>query len=406
MYFKLVSSHTGFGGTQNTAYASYRRYVWEDVYKVITGTITTPSQLSFVHNSGASTITGSRPSTGIYHITNAYKNTSSSASNDDYFISFYKRHHGYLQDNTNADMQRAVHIRSNGTYSFIPRMGTDLSDSVSGINNDFPNTQNGFLDASGTYDPSTVGLTPAQWHSIEGIVNDKVLVIRLNQSPYSSSYADMTFIMADQEYQSNYDTAQRATHQYHCPTVAIYHAEFNLEQNNTVGSTSTTAIRAGNNIGKVHMYGNTYPNGYTSNDNYSSHYTMGQYNTQVSYKSYNSLFPPPWYEMHGKSPLANGNKGFIMQPLLFNPQHGMSVTDGYDHLDHKEYGRLMGIWRTGDDTFFTGERVTDGDGNAYRAFRVYKTGSPTNAGTGFSNEWGYNKEHSRSAVYLFPEGGT
>ena len=66
----------------------------------------------------------------------------------------------------------------------------------------------------------------------------------------------------------------------------------------------------------------------------------------------------------------------------------------------------MGIWRTGDDTFFTGERVTDGDGNAYRAFRAYKVGSPTTSNTGFTYNWGYAQEHSRSAVYLFPESGT
>lgn len=407
MYFKLVTNGTNFGGANNLNYTSYKRFIWEDVYNLILGNITSTSGLnSTMFNQGASTITGSRPSTGIYHATNAYRNTTASATGDDYFIQFYKRHHGYLQDNTNADMQRAVHIRSEGTYSWTPRMGTDVSNSVTGINNDFPNSLNGFLDASSTYDPSTVGNTPAYWHSIEGIVNDKVFVIRLNQSQYNAAYADMTFIMADQEFHSNYDTAQRATHQYHCPTVAIYHAEFDLENNNTVGSTSTTSIRAGNHIGKVQHFGKHYPNGSNSSDSYSSSYTMGQYTTNTAYNAYNSLFPPPWYELHGTTPLADGNKGFVMQPLLYVPHVGMVYTHGSYHKDYKEFSRLMGIWRTGDDTFYTGERVTDGDGNAYRAFRVYKTGSPTTSDTGYTYNWGYSLEHSRSAVYLFPEGGT
>ena len=407
MYFKLVTDATTFGGAQNLNYNSNRRHFWEDVYDLILGNITSTSGLnSGIFNRGASTITGSRPSSGIYHAANANRNTTSSATNDDYFIQFYKRHHGYLQDNTNANMQRMVHIRSDSNYSWVPRMGTDGTNSATGINNDFPNSLNGFLDAGSSYDPSSALFTPHYWHSLEGIVNDKVLVLRLNCSPYSSSYTDMTFIMADQEYQSNYDTAQRASHQYHCPTVAIYHAEYNLENNNTVGSTSTTGRRAGNHIGKVQSFGKNAINGHNPSDSYISSYVMGQYTTNTSYDSYQSLLPPPWYEIHGTSPLANGNKGFIMQPLLHVPHHGMVNTNGGDHRDYKEFARLMGIWRTGDDTFYTGERVTDGDGNAYRAFRVYKTGSQTTSNTGYTYAWGYSLEHSRSAVYLFPEGGT
>ena len=407
MYFKLVSNGTSFGGPNNTNYASYRRYVLEDLRGVIMGSITSTSGLNTtVHNTSSSVITGTRPSTGIYHETGCNRNTSSSATSDDYFIQFYKRHHGYLQDNTNADMQRAVHIRSEGTYSLFPRMGTDVTNSVTGINNDFPNSLNGWLDAGSTYDPSAGYTTPYYWHSLEGILNDKVFVLKLNMSPLGSSYSDMIFIMADQEYQANYDNHTRAQFQYHCPTVAIYHSEFNLESNNTVGSTSTSGKRAGNNIGKVQRFGRYYPTGNNSSDSYTSSYIMGQYSTNTTYDSYNSLFPPPWYEILGRTPVANGNAGFVMQPLLYVPHIGLPVTANYYHSDYKEFSRLMGIWRTGDDTFYSGERVTDGDGNAYRAFRAYKVGSPTSSDTGYTYSWGYSQEHSRSAVYLFPEAGT
>lgn len=407
MYFKLVSNGTQFGGPNNVNYASYRRYVLEDLRGVIMGTITSTSGLnSTVHNASASTITGSRPTTGIYHETGCNRNTGSSATSDDYFFQFYKRHHGYLQDNTNADMQRAVHIRSEGTYALFPRMGTDVTNSVTGINNDFPNSMNGWLDGGSTYDPSAGFTTPYYWQSVEGIINDKVFVLKLNMSPLGAGYPDMIFIMADQEYQANYDNAQRATHQYHCPTVAIYHAEFNLESNNTVGSTSTSGKRAGNNIGKVQKFGRYYPNGTNSSDSYTSSYMMGNYTTNTVYDSYNSLMPPPWYEILGRTPVGSGNAGYIMQPLLFVPHHGLPITANYYHSDYKEFARLMGIWRSADDGFFSGERVTDGDGNAYRALRAYKVGSPTSSNTGYNYSWSYSYEHSRSAVYLFPEGGT
>ena len=65
----------------------------------------------------------------------------------------------------------------------------------------------------------------------------------------------------------------------------------------------------------------------------------------------------------------------------------------------------MGIWRTGDQTFYTGERVTDAEGNAYRAFRVYKVGASDTSSTAYTQGWNYANPYTKSAVYLFPEGG-
>ena len=94
-----------------------------------------------------------------------------------------------------------------------------------------------------------------------------------------------------------------------------------------------------------------------------------------------------------------------MKGVLFCPQIG-NVRLGNDHKDYKEWARLIGMWRTADDSFYSGERVVDGDGNAYRAFRVYKVGGLDTSGTGWTYEWGPDHAHSNSAVYLFPEGGT
>ena len=82
------------------------------------------------------------------------------------------------------------------------------------------------------------------------------------------------------------------------------------------------------------------------------------------------LFTPPWGEILGTTPISNGNKGFVMQPLLYKINYGQVMTYptyNYSHLDYKENARLMGIWRTGDQTFYTGERVTDAEGNVYES---------------------------------------
>ena len=180
-----------------------------------------------------------------------------------------------------------------------------------------------------------------------------------------------------------------------------------LEENNTIGSTGTSP-RKGNLFGKTQCFGRRYPNGYTSSDSYTSGYHMGSMTTQKVYSRYQSIYPPPWTEIDGTSPISNGNRGFIMQPLLSMGNFGLVNTNGtssYGHIDYKESARLMGMWRTGDQTFFTGERVTDAEGNAYRAFRVYKVGGDNTGTTGY-DYWNYDHHHSRSTVYLFPEGGT
>ena len=222
----------------------------------------------------------------------------------------------------------------------------------------------------------------------------------------ADSNPSLFFAAVDQEFHSTYDKAQRATHQYHCPTVGIWHAESQLELNNTIGMTGTP--RKGNLFGKTMAHGQRHPNGTTSSDSYSNAYHMGYMSTQNVYSRYDSVYPPPWTEILGTTPISNGNKGFVMQPLLYKINYGQVLTYptySYSHMDYKESARLMGIWRTGDQTFYTGERVTDAEGNAYRAFRVYKVGGSDTASTGYGVGWGYDRNHSRSAVYLFPEGG-
>jgi len=405
MYFKLKFNGTQNGGSENLNYASYRRYGLDALRQIIAGSITSPSGLnSTIFNQGGSIITGSAPTSGIYHFTGANHNVSSGVSGDDYYMQFFKRHHGYLTDNTNADMQRMIHIRCGATYNHQVRLCTHGTASVTGGTNPYPNAWNGWTDG-GSSDTSSGYVTPYYWDSYEGIINDKVFVLKVRL--IGDNYPSYFFAAVDQEFHSTYDKAQRATHQYHCPTVAIFHTDSYLEVNNQVGYTGTSPRKA-NLFGKVQAFGQKYPNGNNTQDSFTSQYHMGYMATQNVYSRYNSVYPPPWCEILGTTPISNGNKGFVMQPLLYNINYGQVVTYptyNYAHLDYKESARLMGMWRTGDQTFYTGERVTDAEGNAYRAFRVYKIGANSTADDGYGAGWAYNRTHSRSAVYLFPEGG-
>lgn len=406
MYFKIVFNGTQNGGSTNLNYQSYRRYGLEALYYILAGTYTSPNNLnSTIFNRSASIITGSAPTSGIYHFSGASNNVGSGATNDDYYLQFFKRHHGYLSDNTNANMQRMIHIRCNNTYSHTVRLCSHGTASVTGGSNIFPNAWNGFLDGSSSADPSISYVTPYYYDSYEGIINDKVFVLKINM--IGENYPSLFFAAVDQEFHSTYDKAQRATHQYHCPTVGIWHADTYLETNNQSGMTGT-GPRKGNLFGKVQSFGNKYPNGNNSHDSYTSHYHMGYYTSSNVYSRFNSVYPPPWHEILGTTPISNGNKGFIMQPLLYQINYGQVMTYptyNYSHMDYKESARLMGIWRTGDQTFYTGERVTDAEGNAYRAFRVYKVGASDTSSAAYTVGWNYANPNTKSAVYLFPEGG-
>ena len=38
-----------------------------------------------------------------------------------------------------------------------------------------------------------------------------------------------------------------------------------------------------------------------------------------------SVYPPPWGEILGTTPISNGNKGFVMQPLLYQINYGQVI---------------------------------------------------------------------------------
>jgi hypothetical protein len=81
-----------------------------------------------------------------------------------------------------------------------------------------------------------------------------------------------------------------------------------------------------------------------------------------------------------------------MQPLTAWPNTGYVNRNG-NHYDYHGYPRMMNIWRTNDEAFGYGERVSK-DGKYYRAFRIHRCGG------GYGNHDGLY----RNACYLVPEG--
>lgn len=409
MYFKLVVNHTTFGGTQNLGYTSYNRYLMEDLRGIILGTITNTSQLStYAFQSSASVITGTAPSTGMY--TAGYYNTNTSNATDQFF-QIKKRHHGYLQDNTNFDAHRYMHFRWITSNSISVQMGSHVTDSTTGISNAMPSTGGrGMTGYNGDNGNFSYGYDrPSYHHSWEGIINDSVFVLKINLGdPNStSSLGSETFVMVDQEYQPNLDNHMRANYQYYCPMTAMGFACDRLEFNNMQsGKTSTTYDYKGLAMGTVQTQG-AHGNNYNSNWTSTSYYNSGYFSTNKAYGYYVHTQPPMWWDMPNKLPGADGNANYAMYPLHHSPHVGLVNTYGGSyHKDYKEHSKLIGMWRTNDDSFFTGERVTDSNGRAYRAFRLYKCGDVNSSGTGYANGFDYDATHSRSATYLFPEAGT
>ena len=248
---------------------------------------------------------------------------------------------------------------------------------------------------------------PSYVDRIEGIMNDAVLVIQVKYSGGTggNQYPSQTMIIVDTEYQPNIDDHMRSQYQYWCPTAYMAFTERFLEDNNTESYTSSND-RSGSVVGMVQTSGQSHQNEnqYASS---SSAYHMGYYSTNFNDYNYSSFFPPPWFDMPDRAPAAGGNSGYIMQPLMYYGRHGSVMTSGnFYHKNYKEFSALRGMWRTNDNSFFTGERVTDDKGRNYRAMRLYKTGFVNTSATGYGTAGhSYSYAHSRSATYLFPESG-
>tara|TARA_Y100000289_G_C3923001_1_gene151584 strand:+ start:248 stop:1465 length:1218 start_codon:yes stop_codon:yes gene_type:complete len=403
MYFKLVGNHTGNGGTQNLAYDSYRQYMMADLHDVLIGNITSASGLGFSFNTASSVITGTRPSTGIY--SNVHDGNSSST---DPFFQIKKRHHGYLQNNS-WDASRIIGLRWQDSYGIGACMGSHSTATVSGISNAFPNSNQYSFEGNGntTSSPMYGYDYPSYVDRIEGILNDAVMVIQVKYSGGSggNQYHSQTMIIVDTEYQPNIDDHMRSQYQYWCPTAYMGFTERFLEDNNTESYTSSSDT-SGNVVGMIQTSGQSHQNEnqYASS---SSAYHMGYYSTNFNDYNYSSFFPPPWFDMPDRAPAAGGNSGYIMQPLMYYGRHGSVMTQGnFYHKNYKEFSALRGMWRTNDNSFFTGERVTDDKGRNYRAMRLYKTGFVNTSATGYGTAGhSYSYAHSRSATYLFPESG-
>lgn len=391
MYFKLRNNSTRYGGTANIDSTSWRRHMLADLYNVILGNITATSGLnSTVWNRSRCVITGSRPTSGIY--TNGVSNTTTNASYNDYYFAIRKYHYGKTI-NSSFNAYRELSIRWHDNWGFSPRMAThSTSQNTSG------NWAYGWSGNSNTTTaPEYQQLdSPYEVLEIEGIVNDKVLFIRVNRDDNVAGWK-FNFAMIDQEYQANLDDHLSASYQYWCPTIEIVSIDHGLEANNTVGRTNTNADYKVWKMYKSQVVGQN-TNGYNTSVDITGYQNTGYDHTDTVRGHYVSMYPFMWWEMPQQIPMPNGDNGYIMQPMLCRTGLGTKVFAG-QHYDYKEYARMMNFYRTNDDSFYTGERVLDADGNAYRAFRLNKCG-------GANAYYAYNHSVYKNAVYLIPEGGT
>jgi hypothetical protein len=373
MYYKLVSNHTTYGGTTNLANDTYRRIMMLDFYNIILGNITTPAGLnSTVWNTATSVITGTAPTAGMYSV--GAHNLSSSASYNAHYFEIIKKHYGY-KSNNNFTANRTFRLHWVDDYGVGPRMTTHTT------NNPMPggtsNNWNGSGSSSGYH--YRFHDTPSSVYSWEGVINDDMIIMMMQiNGPYTTGNYVYTFVMADQEYQSNIDDHYLALNAYYCPTAVGSWSDDKLDQPTAqrYSSTGTNAHWHMSAWGKTQVYGATglsNSNITVNGQQHKGYYSTSQYNAGY----YASTWPQMWMDFPNAIPIANGDSGYQMMPMYYVSNYG---TDNYGngstsyHKDYKGMARMMGLWRTNDNAFNTGERVVDADGTAWRAFRSWKCG--------------------------------
>ena len=373
MYFKLLTNHTSYGGATNLN-DGHRRFMMHDLFQMMTGAITQTSQLnSDVWKTDACVITGAAPTAGIY--TAGGYNTHASVTYNAHFFEVIKKHYGYKTNNS-FTATRTFRLHWIDDYGLGPRMTTHTS------NNSLPgNTGSNWVNSA-----STTGYhyrlldSPSSSYSWEGIINDDIIIFQVSRNgPYTSGAYVYTSVMADQEYQPTIDDHYLTVNQYYCPTAIGNWSDNQLHSElvNRYASSTSGAHWHQQAWGKSQVYGENQ-NGVnlsisSNGQQHKGYYGTGTYNNA----RYASTWPPMWHDMPSGVPIANGDTGYQMYPMYLVSNYGYNSygngTTGY-HYDYRSNGRMMGLWRTNDDSYATGERVVDASGTAWRAFRSWKCG--------------------------------
>ena len=385
MYFKLFTNHTGYGGTSNLADDGWRRFMLSDLKDIITGTITQTSQLNAnVWKTASSVITGQAPSAGIW--TASTHNVGSTVTYNSHYFEVIKKHYGYKTNNS-FTANRTFRLHWVDDYGLGPRMTTHTS------NNSLP----GNTGSNWTGSASTTGYhyrfldTPSSSFCWEGIINDDLLIFIVSKdNAYTSGANIYTFVMADQEYQPTIDDHYLTLNQYYCPTAVGAWSDNNLHSE-LVGryySSTSGAHWHQQAWAKSQVYGEN-KNGVNLAVSNNSQYHKGYYSTAAAnIGHYASTWPPMWHDMPSGVSIANGDTGYQMWPMYLVSNYGTNSygygSTGY-HYDHRSHGRMMGLWRTNDNSYAMGERVVDASGTAWRAFRSWKCGG----GYGGNGDAGY-----------------
>lgn len=393
-YLKLVMNHTSWGGSANLAVDSYRRNVLNEIQLFLTGSRTSTAQMdSTVINTTSSVIingSADRPSSNIYR--NIVGNNTSTASYALQYITFKKYHYGNQETGStdaNFGAYNYITIKWMNTYGLICRT-TDKADSQA-----FPYST-GTTVGSWTGDTGSsqwrTPLNPSQCYAIHVVMTDKLFGMWVEHSNVvTGNY--YTHVLADLEFSPELMRHLWSENNFYCPQYTINAADRRLRNDADVtpGSTSSTSYSKRLTIGMKHRPG---ANGIKNTSaGLGSHYHWGYTTTQANYSEYPSIYPPPWYDMPTQIPVANGDTGYLMQPLTAWSYIGY-VNRQNNHYDYHGFPRLMNIFRTNDESFGYGERV-EKDGKYYRCFRIHRCGG------GYGN---VTDQLFRNACYLFPEG--
>jgi hypothetical protein len=392
-YLKLVMNHTQWGGSTNMSNAAHRWYVMHEIQEFLNGNHTATSDMNSTYiNTAASVIindTADRPSANIYR--SIAGNNSSAASYNNQYIQFKKYHYGNQETgstDTNFGSYNYIFIRWYDTYGLMCRtMDKALSQSFPYSTGNTAGTWTGDTGTSQWRFP----MYPGQCYAIHVIMTNKMFGMWVEHSNVTTDKF-YTHVLTDLEFNPDLMRHTWSGNNFYCPQYTINAADNRLrvDADSSASNTSTTSNSKRLTVGMKHRVG---ANGIVNpNPSPGSYYHWGYPSTTAAYYYYPSYFPAPWYDMPTQIPVANGDTGYLMQPLTAWPNTGYVNRNG-NHYDYHGYPRMMNIWRTNDEAFGYGERVSK-DGKYYRAFRIHRCGG------GYGNHDGLY----RNACYLVPEG--
>lgn len=355
------------------------RYFFNDIAGLINGTITSASQFNTsACNTGASIVTGTAPSSGVYTLSS--NNCTNTDASHNYYYRIIKKHYGNDGVNSFAG-SRTIDLRRDRDWrfrltAFTPTLGAAFPTS------NLAHTWTNYTNASYKYNQIYYGFNEVEYFDL--IINDYTFFI-CGKSTGGYTAINTWWGVFDQEFNSTIDNHTYGVNSDYSPQVGGLGFVRQMYNNTTHFENDTNF--------HVYQWGKTQYYSYDGTFRNSSIEHGGNYHygyMAAGEGTFQATYPTFRDEVVAQ-PGANGETLHYMIPVQLKP-HANENTQ----LGDARWGKLMHFYRTTDDIMAwsddQGQVLLDGS-TRYRIFKLHFTGDDNRLDTN-SNRYG---------CYAFPE---